>query len=192
MSLPLFSFSLCSSFPLTADCCFHCSCLHNPFSKLILCPSHFPPPEPPFLQSPTCTDTTPAKRGPSWAAFPGLKPCLLLCCCDSQSAASAQAVSSLLSPLSPEAVQVPQSDSWVNTSATFCLLLPKESLARAAGKTREALEHMVLIFGTWGCLDLCTCIKLFLNVQVNGESWTPGFARLRQGRYLVTAFALWD
>lgn len=95
-------------------------------------------------------------------------PCLLLCWCDSQSTASAQAVSSLLSPLSPEAVQVPQSDSWANTNATFCLLLPKESLAWAAGKAREALEHTHLIFGTWRCLDLRTYMKFF---KCSRECW---------------------
>lgn len=176
------SLSPCCSFPLTADCCFYCSCLHNPFSRLILCPSHFPPPEllPPFLQSPTCSDTTPAKRGSCWAAFPGLKPCLLLCWSDSQSAASAQAVSSLLSPLSPEAVQVPQGDSWANTTPAFCLLLPKESPTWVAGKTVEALEHVLLIFGT--CMKFLKC---------SSECWELK-TWLRQGRYLVIAFALSD
>lgn len=56
---------------------------------------------------------------------------------------------------------------------------------------REALEHALLICGAWRCLDLCTCME-FLKVQVNAESWKLGFARLRQGRYPLIAFALSD
>lgn len=71
---------------------------------------------------------------------------------------------SLLSPLGPEAVQVPYSDVCANTTAILCLLLTKESLTCApwaVEKPMEALDHAVLVFGTRRCVDLCTCIKFF-------------------------------